>query len=92
MIIQTTTENVIKNLSRSEMKAVVCLVNALEGAREKDIVISTIADGVKSTRSIFVSVVRKLEACGVIHTESMGVKGLYVRVNNQEALEIIAKG
>ena len=92
MIIQTTTENVIKNLSRSEMKAIKAFVNALDGASEKEIVISSIADGVSSTRSIFVNVVRKLEACGVICTSSMGVKGLYVKVNNQEALEIIAKG
>lgn len=89
MIIQTTTENVIKSLSRSEMKAISALVNAMDGQKEKEIVTSSVADGISSTRSIFVNALRKLEACGILSTVSMGVKGLYVKVNNQEALNII---
>lgn len=92
MIIKTTTENIIKNMSYTEMKALKVLAYELEGLREKEIVVSGIADKANVTRSVFVNVVRRLETCGIIETISMGVKGLYVRVNNQEALKVIAEG
>jgi len=92
MIIQTTTTNVIESLSYSEMSGLKALVNELDGAKEKLIVMSNIADGMKTTRSVFVNVIRKLEGCGVIRTNSLGMKGMRVVVINPEALKVIAEG
>ena len=92
MIIKTSTENVIKNMSYTEMKALKALVAELEGARDREIIVSKIAEAAFVTRSVFVNVVRKLEVSGVIETESMGVKGMYIKINNREALDIIAEG
>jgi len=92
MIIETTTDNVIKNMSHTEIKAVKILAYELEGLREREIVISGIADKAHVTRSVFVNVVRRLETCGIVESKSMGVKGMYIKINNPEALQIIAKG
>ena len=92
MIIQTTTTNVIESLSYTEMSSLKALVNELDGAKEKLIVMSNIADGMKTTRSVFVNVIRKLEACGVLRTNSLGMKGMLVVVINPEALKDIAEG
>ena len=92
MIIETTTDNVIKNMSHTEIKAVKILAYELEGLSEREIVISGIADKAHVTRSVFVNVVRRLETCGIVESKSMGVKGMYIKINNPEALQIIAKG
>jgi len=92
MIIETTTDNVINSMSYTEIKAVKILACELEGLREREIVISGIADKAHVTRSVFVNVVRRLETCGIVESKSMGVKGMYIKINNPEALQIIAKG
>lgn len=92
MIIKTTTENVIKNMSYTEMKALKVLAYELEGLREREIIVSRVADKAHVTRSVFVNVVRRLETCGIVESKSMGVKGMYIKINNPEALHIIAKG
>lgn len=92
MIIQTSTSSVIDVLSHSQTEVIKALKNELDGEREKTIVVSAIADQHKQTRSVFVGAVRVLEAVGVLQTKSLGMKGLYVKVLNSEALKIIAEG
>ena len=92
MIIQTSTSNVIENLTYTEMDSIRALARALDGKKEKVVVASAIADTIQTTRSAFVAGVRKLEIVGVIRAQSMGQKGLRVEVLNPEALAVIVKG
>jgi transcriptional pleiotropic repressor len=73
----------IKSLSYSELEAVQHIFEHLTN-KEGLIVASKIADNVGITRSVIVNALRKLESAGVIETRSLGMKGTYIRVNNDK--------
>ena len=50
---------------------------------------SKIADRVGITRSVIVNALRKLESAGVIETRSLGMKGTYIRILNEQLMQSI---
>lgn len=73
----------IGSLSFSELEAVEHIFVELEG-KEGLLVASKIADRVGITRSVIVNALRKLESAGVIETRSLGMKGTYIRILNDQ--------
>ncbi|KIL39252.1 hypothetical protein SD70_21525 [Gordoniibacillus kamchatkensis] len=76
----------IGSLSFSELEAVEHIFEELEG-REGLLVASKIADRVGITRSVIVNALRKLESAGVIDTRSLGMKGTYIRILNDQLMQ-----
>ncbi|WP_226578746.1 GTP-sensing pleiotropic transcriptional regulator CodY [Halobacillus litoralis] len=78
----------ISSLSYSELEAIEHIFDELEG-NEGLLVASKIADRVGITRSVIVNALRKLESAGVIESRSLGMKGTYIKVlNNNFLLEL----
>lgn len=75
----------VGSLSFSELEAVDHIFEQLEG-QEGLLVASKIADRVGITRSVIVNALRKLESAGVIETRSLGMKGTYIRVLNDQLI------
>jgi transcriptional pleiotropic repressor len=75
----------IGSLSFSELEAVEHIFEELEG-KEGLLVASKIADRVGITRSVIVNALRKLESAGVIETRSLGMKGTYIRILNDQLM------
>jgi transcriptional pleiotropic repressor len=76
----------VGSLSFSELEAVEHIFEQLEGS-EGLLVASKIADRVGITRSVIVNAMRKLESAGVIETRSLGMKGTYIRVLNDQLIQ-----
>lgn len=72
----------INTLSRLEIKAVLAVLNELDGRHEGILITSRLADKVGITRSVIVNALKKCESAGIIHTKSSGMKGTTVRINN----------
>src|SRR5690625_1109233 len=84
----------ISSLSFSELEAIEHIFEELDG-KEGLLVASKIADRVGITRSVIVNALRKLESAGVIESRSLGMKGTYIKVLNENflvELEKIRKG
>jgi len=77
-------------LSYSELEAVEHIFAELEGD-EGVLVASKIADRAGITRSVIVNALRKFESAGVIESKSLGMKGTYIRVLNDNLLEELSK-
>ncbi|MBC8081007.1 MAG: GTP-sensing pleiotropic transcriptional regulator CodY [Gorillibacterium sp.] len=75
----------VNSLSYSELEAVEHIFEELSG-KEGLLVASKIADRVGITRSVIVNALRKLESAGVIETRSLGMKGTYIRILNDQLL------
>lgn len=73
-------------LSYSELEAVEHIFGELEGD-EGVLVASKIADRAGITRSVIINALRKFESAGVIESKSLGMKGTYIRVLNDNLLE-----
>ena len=80
----------IGTLSYSEQEAIEHIFGELSG-KEALLVASKIADRVGITRSVIVNALRKFESAGVIETKSLGMKGTYIRVLNDNLLEELEK-
>ncbi|GIP36804.1 GTP-sensing transcriptional pleiotropic repressor CodY [Paenibacillus sp. J31TS4] len=78
-------EVAIASLSYSELEAVEHIFEELKG-KEGLLVASKIADRVGITRSVIVNALRKLESAGVIETRSLGMKGTYIRILNEQLM------
>lgn len=83
-------KSALDTLSYSELDAVVNIFTQLEGI-EGMIVASRIADKVGITRSVIVNALRKLESAGLIESRSLGMKGTFIKVNNDFLLDEVAK-
>ncbi|GAW94324.1 GTP-sensing pleiotropic transcriptional regulator CodY [Calderihabitans maritimus] len=77
-------------LSYSELEAVEHIFEELDG-NEGVLVASKIADKAGITRSVIVNALRKFESAGVIESKSLGMKGTYIRVLNENLLEELEK-
>ena len=75
-------KSAIGTLSYSETQAIVHIFQELNGM-EGVLVASKIADRAGITRSVIVNALRKFESAGVLETESLGMKGTYVRILNE---------
>jgi transcriptional pleiotropic repressor len=80
----------IGTLSYSELEAIEHIFAELKG-KEGLLVASKIADRVGITRSVIVNALRKFESAGVIESKSLGMKGTYIRILNENLLEELAK-
>lgn len=81
----------IDSLSYSEREAVELIFRELEGD-EGVLVASRIADREGLTRSVIVNALRKLESAGVISTRSLGMKGTYIKILNDQLLPMLMRG
>lgn len=77
-------------LSYSELEAVEHIFAELDG-NEGVLVASKIADRAGITRSVIVNALRKFESAGVIESKSLGMKGTYIRVLNDNLFEELSK-
>jgi len=80
----------IGTLSYSELEAIEHIFAELDGS-EGLLVASKIADRVGITRSVIVNALRKFESAGVIESKSLGMKGTYIRVLNENLLDELEK-
>lgn len=69
-------------LSFSEKKAIKVIFSELD-ENEGMLVASKIADREKLTRSVIVNALRKFETADIIETQSLGMKGTYIKVKNR---------
>lgn len=77
-------------LSFSEIEAAETIffeLNSTEGV----VVASRVADRVGITRSVIVNALRKLESAGVIEARSLGMKGTYIRILNENLFDELKK-
>lgn len=82
----------VKTLSKLEIRAVLAVLNELDGKEEGILVASRLADKVGITRSVIVNALKKCESAGLIQTKSSGMKGTTVQVQNDLfSFEVIAK-
>ncbi|MFD0869198.1 Vegetative protein 286B [Chlamydia abortus] len=75
----------VASLSYSELEAVDHIFEELDGD-EGLLVASKIADRAGITRSVIVNALRKLESAGVIETRSLGMKGTYIKILNDQLI------
>lgn len=80
----------IGTLSYSELEAIEHIFAELKG-KEGLLVASKIADRVGITRSVIVNALRKFESAGVIESKSLGMKGTYIRILNDNLLDELHK-
>ncbi|WP_010269593.1 GTP-sensing pleiotropic transcriptional regulator CodY [Paenibacillus senegalensis] len=80
----------VGSLSYSELEAVEHIFEELDG-KEGLLVASKIADRVGITRSVIVNALRKLESAGVIETRSLGMKGTYIKILNDQLMIALEK-
>lgn len=78
-------KSALDTLSQSEKDASVALFHEFTGM-EGEIVASKVANKYGLTRSVIVNALRKLEAAGLLESKSMGMKGTYIRVVNENLL------
>ena len=80
----------ISSLSYSELEAVEHIFEELNG-NEGLLVASKIADRVGITRSVIVNALRKLESASVIESRSLGMKGTFIKILNNNFLAELEK-
>lgn len=80
----------LDTLSYSEQEAVEHIFQELNG-KEGLLVASKIADRVGITRSVIVNALRKFESAGVIESRSLGMKGTFIRVLNDQLMPELEK-
>lgn len=80
---KATVQVAVNSLSYSELEAVELIFEELKG-KEGLLVASKIADRAGITRSVIVNALRKLESAGVIETRSLGMKGTYIKILNDQ--------
>lgn len=80
----------VATLSFSEREAAEHIMAELKG-NEGLVVASRIADKVGITRSVIVSALRKFESAGVIESRSLGMKGTYIKVLNDNLFDELEK-
>ncbi len=79
---------VLNSLSFSEIKAIRNVFEALNGM-EGFLIASKVADRIGISRSVIVNAMRKLESAGVVESRSLGIKGTYIKIKDQQFLEAL---
>lgn len=80
----------LSTLSYSELEAVTHILKELDGD-EGFLIASKIADRVGITRSVIVNALRKFESAGVIESQSLGMKGTFIKILNNRLFEELKK-
>ena len=86
----TNVRNVINTLSYSELLAALSVFEELDG-KEGLLVAGKIAEKIGITRSVIVNSLRKLESAALIESRSLGMKGTFIKVLNEDLLTEFAK-
>lgn len=86
----TSVKMAIDTLSYSELKAIRAIFKALDGT-EGRLTTSSIADDIGITRSVIVNALRKLESAGIIDSKSLGMKGTYIKILNNQFINELEK-
>lgn len=82
----------VKTLSKLEIRAVLAVLDELDGQKEGILITSRLADKVGITRSVIVNALKKCESAGIIQTKSSGMKGTTVQIRNDLfSYELITK-
>lgn len=76
-------EVVVRTLTKLEGKAMLYILEELDGRTKGTLIASRLADQVGITRSVIVNALKKCESAGVIQTKSFGVKGTSIQVLNE---------
>jgi transcriptional pleiotropic repressor len=94
MRISKTEENLTKNmktddvsialssLSMLELKALISILNMLNGQKEGRIVSSKLANELGITRTVIINALKKCESAGILCTKSLGMKGTMITITN----------
>lgn len=80
----------LNTLSYSELEAAEHIFEELKG-NEGVLIASNIADKAGITRSVIVNALRKFESAGVVESKSLGMKGTYIKILNENLLEDLEK-
>lgn len=83
-------KSALGTLSYSELEAITLIFRELKG-NEGILVASKIADQAGITRSVIVNALRKFESAGIIESRSSGMKGTYIRVQNEFVFDEVKK-
>ena len=81
---------VLNTLSYSELEAAEHVFKELD-ADEGILIASKVADKEGITRSVIVNALRKFESASVIESKSLGMKGTYIRILNDNLLDELLK-
>ena len=79
---------VLRTISYSELIAIEAVLQELNG-EEGVITAAKVADQAGITRSVIVNALRKLESAGIINSRSLGMKGTYVKILNNQLIGAI---
>jgi transcriptional pleiotropic repressor len=85
---RTAVQVAVGSLSFSELEAVEHIFDEL-GSKEGLLVASKVAERAGITRSVIVNALRKLESAGVIEARSLGMKGTYIKILNNQLMDKI---
>lgn len=80
----------LRSLSYSEREAIIEIFRQFEGL-EARINASRIAGEKGITRSVIVNALRKLESANIVETQSLGVKGTFIRILSPQILEALKR-
>ncbi|MBR1660749.1 MAG: hypothetical protein IJ694_00510 [Acidaminococcaceae bacterium] len=78
----------LSTLSYSEWQGIVCLLQELNGM-EGTVVVDKIAKQTGASRMAILNALRKLASAGLLQTNSMGSKGIHIKIKNEFLLEEI---
>ena len=87
---ETVIKSAISTLSFTELDAILQIFEELNGT-EGILVASKIADRIGITRSVIVNALRKFESAGIIESRSSGMKGTYIKVQNELIFKEVEK-
>lgn len=73
----------VRTLTKLEGKAMLYVLEELDGSAKGTLVASRLADQVGITRSVIVNALKKCESAGVVQTKSSGVKGTSIQILNE---------
>lgn len=78
-------------LSYSEIQATKAIANELGERTEGIVTTSSVTEKMKITRSVAVSTMKLLEAAGVLESRSLGMKGTYIKVIDNNAFKEVSE-
>ena len=72
----------LSSLSYSELEAIKVIIQLFDGMDLRFTALK-IAKEYNITRTVIVNAIRKLESAGIIESRSLGTKGTYIKIKNQ---------
>lgn len=85
-----TVERLKRVMSYTEIKVAKRLYEELDGKVNGCIVNGKISTKEGISKTLIINAIKLLEVTGILETRSMGMKGTYIRILDQEALQQVA--